>query len=189
MWYHNIFTSISLWCSTGLGFETTSLYTAEIGSIIAAYGLLHHCYADDTQIYVYCRPSDCAALKGKVISCIVAIADWMTINKLRLNPSKSEFLWCAALWRHHHINKESFTLADSEVQPVGIVRNLDAYFNSNMNMKRHINWLIQLLPIAKDTVNKVITTDSDGHHVDKQLCDQQGWLLRQPARWPPGLLD
>ena len=48
------------------------LYTVDISSI-AAHGLLHHCYADDTRVYFYCRPSECAALKGKVLSCIDAV--------------------------------------------------------------------------------------------------------------------
>ena len=66
------------------------LYTVYISSIIATHELLHHCYADDTQIYFYCRPSECVALNGKVLSCNDAVVDWMMINKLRLNPSKSE---------------------------------------------------------------------------------------------------
>ena len=51
------------------------LYTADIGSIIAAHGLLHHCYADDTQIYFFCHPSNSASLKDRVLSWIDDIAD------------------------------------------------------------------------------------------------------------------
>ena len=115
------------------------LYTADIGSIIKVHKLLHHCYADDTQMYFYCRPSECATLKANVLSCIDAVADWMTVNKLRLNPSKSEFVWCATLRRRHHISKECFILPDCDVQPVGIVRNREAFFDSDMNMKTHVN--------------------------------------------------
>ena len=50
------------------------LYTADIGSIIAAHGLLHHCYADDTQIYFFCRASNSASRKDRVLSCIDDIA-------------------------------------------------------------------------------------------------------------------
>ena len=66
----------------------------------------------------------------------------MTVNKLRLNPSKSEFLWCATLRRRHHISKECFTLPDGDVQPVGSVRNLGAFFDSDMTMKMHVNRLV-----------------------------------------------
>ena len=76
IWYHNSALSISLWCFTrlGLGLLLFVLYTADISSIIAAHGLLYHCYADDTQIYFYCCPSECAALKGTFLSCIDAVA-------------------------------------------------------------------------------------------------------------------
>ena len=117
------------------------LYTADIGSIIKSHKLLHHCYADDTQMYFYCRPSEYATLKANVLSCIDAVADWMTVNKLRLNASKSEFLWCATLRRRHHISKECFTLPDGDIQPVGGgVRNLEAFFDSDI--KTHVNRLV-----------------------------------------------
>ena len=145
------------------------LYTADIGTIIRAHKLLHHCYADDTQMYFYCRSSACETLKANVLSCIDAVADWMTINKLRLNPSKSGFLWCATLRRRHHISKEYFTLPDGDVQPVDSVRNLGTFFDSDMTMKTHVN----RLPVTKDTVNNAIHTNYDGYHVDEQFCTQQ----------------
>ena len=33
-----------------------TLYTADMGLIIKVHGLLHHCYADDTQLYLCGRP-------------------------------------------------------------------------------------------------------------------------------------
>ena len=81
------------------------LCTADIGSIFKAHKLLHHCYADDTQIYFYCRSSECATLKANVLSCIDAGADWMMVHRLHLSPSKSEFLLCATLRRGHHMSK------------------------------------------------------------------------------------
>ena len=139
------------------------LLLADIDSIIAAHGLLHHSYADDTQIYFYCRPSEWAALTDKVISCTDAVADWMTINELRLNTSKSEFLSCVTLQRRHHINKERFTFFDGEVQPICSTGNLGAFFRFRYECEdAHQSPRNQLLlPVAKDTVNKRITTDND----------------------------
>ena len=77
-------------------------------------------------------------LYNLIVSCLVDSA----CNKLRLNPSKSEFVCCATLRRRHHISKECFTLPDGDVQPVGSVRNLGAFFDSDMNMKTHVNRLV-----------------------------------------------
>ena len=46
------------------------IYTADIGSIIAAHGLLPCYHADKTQLYFCCRPSECVTLKGKALSSI-----------------------------------------------------------------------------------------------------------------------
>jgi len=34
------------------------LYTAHVCNIVASKGLSSHVYADDQQVYVYCRPSE-----------------------------------------------------------------------------------------------------------------------------------
>ena len=50
------------------------LYT-DIGSIIAAHGLLHHCCAGDTHIYFFWRPSNSASLNDRVLSYNDAIVE------------------------------------------------------------------------------------------------------------------
>ena len=77
------------------------LYTADIGLLIRTHGLLYYYYAGDTQIYFFCQPTECGALKSKVIACISVIAGWMKSNRLKLNSSKSEFIWCATTRRLH----------------------------------------------------------------------------------------
>ena len=39
-----------------------TLYTADIGRIIRAHNLLHHCYANDMQLYFFCTPQESACL-------------------------------------------------------------------------------------------------------------------------------
>ena len=68
-----------------------TLYTGDVGLIMHAHGLLHHCYADDTHLYFFCKPSDADALKDWIIKCIGDVAEWMASNRLKLNPAKSEF--------------------------------------------------------------------------------------------------
>jgi len=77
------------------------LYTADVERIIEVHGLLHHCYADDTQLYFFCEPSQTAELKQRVLLCIERISEWMTSNRLKLSPAKTEFLWCTTLRRGH----------------------------------------------------------------------------------------
>ena len=89
------------------------LYTADIGSIIAVHGFLHHCYTDDTQIYFFCRPLNSASLKDQVLSCIDDIAEWMQVNRFHLNPSKLNF--CGS---PHHVEVTVLALRASHSRMV-----------------------------------------------------------------------
>src|SRR6218665_692791 len=69
-------------------------YTLYILSIIAKHGLHGHLFADDSQVYGFCRPNstDVQHLRSVSTSGISDIADWMKCNRLQLNSSKSEFI-------------------------------------------------------------------------------------------------
>ena len=71
------------------------LYTADLDAIVTYHGLMSHFYADDSQLYLYCRPDQMQQLQIITIECITDIDSWMKSNRLRLNPAKTEFLWLA----------------------------------------------------------------------------------------------
>ena len=120
-----------------------TLYTADIGRIIHSCGLSHHSYADDNQLYASCIPSESAALKAKMIGCIASIGAWMVSNRLMLNSSKSEFMWCASPRRVHLIDRSPFVLPDGPVSASSSVRNLRAYFDESMSMVENVNRLVR----------------------------------------------
>ena len=47
------------------------IYTADVGHIVKTRGLLHYCYADDTQLYFFCNSESCRA-----IACIEDVVRW-----------------------------------------------------------------------------------------------------------------
>ena len=67
------------------------LYTGELESIVSAHGL----YADDNQIVFYCKPSEADNLKSAVVNCINYISAWMSSHHLKINLTKTEFIWLA----------------------------------------------------------------------------------------------
>ena len=71
------------------------LYTADLVSVIEHHGLSPHMYADDTQIYGSCLPSDVDHLVQDINGCVDANGDWMSSNRLQLNSDKTEFMWLA----------------------------------------------------------------------------------------------
>ena len=66
-------------------------------ALIEDGGLLPHMYADDTQVCGSCPPTAVKELSQKLSDCVNAVASWMTSNRLQLNASKTEVLWCASI--------------------------------------------------------------------------------------------
>src|SRR6218665_427835 len=89
-------------------------------------------YADDTQLYFYCDPSQIADLKQRVLLCIERISAWMASYRLKLNPSKIEFIWCTTLRRRRLIGDSTVVLGDTEVRTADTIRNLAMESNSTI---------------------------------------------------------
>ena len=69
------------------------LYTTPLSSMIFEHAILHHLYADDSQLYVSFASGDSAAALNGLQSCLASVQSWMSTNKLNVNPDKTEFLF------------------------------------------------------------------------------------------------
>ena len=58
------------------------LYAVDLVQLVESFELYPHLYADDTQIYGFCRPGDTDSLRKRVADCVAAVADWMRSNQL-----------------------------------------------------------------------------------------------------------
>ena len=52
--------------------------------------VFHQMYADDTQIYKSCRPSEIVDTINSIEQCISNVKTWMFHNKLQMNDDKTE---------------------------------------------------------------------------------------------------
>ena len=115
------------------------LYTAEVLEVIRTNGLHGHGYADDTQIYGSCTPADTATLRSNMLRCIDDVTAWTSSNRLKLNPEKSEFMWCATSRMQHHIDRSPFVIGGVAIEPQLKVQLLGVTLDSDLSMSSHVS--------------------------------------------------
>ena len=99
-------------------------------------------YADDTQLYVSARQHDARDVEERLTGCMENIAQWMASNRPKLNPAKTDFMWCATRRRQHQLNKDHVTFAGSAIRPSSTVRDLGVMLDSKLSFGPHISQLV-----------------------------------------------
>ena len=66
------------------------LYTASLSTVNEKHSVLHHSYADDSQLQKSAPPHQIPNLFLSMQKCIDDIKSWTTLNKLKLNDDKTE---------------------------------------------------------------------------------------------------
>ena len=55
-------------------------------------GIRFHFYADDTQLYVHLTHKHATLAFERLKNCLDDVGKWLSVNKLKLNPDKTEFI-------------------------------------------------------------------------------------------------
>src|SRR5688572_32807931 len=69
------------------------IYTADLDPLLAALSVLSQSYADDLQAYLHCPVSAAITAVRSMNRAMEALGAWMSSNRLRLNSSKTQFIW------------------------------------------------------------------------------------------------
>ena len=72
------------------------------------------CYADDTQLYFHTKIDKLLAVKGMVEDCINHVHRRLASNRLRLNPDKTEVMWCSLARRAGTFNNHRSQLVPQQ---------------------------------------------------------------------------
>ena len=150
-------------CIGPFGFK---LYTKPLTSIAKKHNVNIHLYADDTQLYVPfdpCNSGESVQAMKRLECCIEAIRAWMTENYLCLNDGKTEFLILGGKADLAKVRINQVTVGNSKIEATDTARNIGAHFDSNMDMKHHVNTVIracyhQIRSTAK--IRKYLSMDS-----------------------------
>ena len=129
------------------------LYTKELELIAKMHGFSIHIYADDTQIYIEFNPlfDIYYDIESRIITCLESIRNWMNLNKLKLNPSKTEALVVKSK-NNFDPNLDSITsikLSPSEsIKCSSSVKSLGIQIDEYLTLDTQINKVIQSFNIG-----------------------------------------
>ena len=134
-----------------------SLYTTPLGQVIRKYtGGRYRFYADDTQLFIHLSPDDSLKSFDRLKSCLNDIQVWMSENKLKLNPDKTEFIVFGAKDRHKWLS-DSFpvNILGNCLSPADVVRNLDVLFDAKFFFTNHVNSVIKSCFISLRDLHRI----------------------------------
>ena len=100
-----------------------------------------HLYADNTQLYVsFSTNNDLELTEAveRIKLCLTDLDKWMSVNKLKLNKEKTEFLFIHSKFRLQQC-LPSICFGQDTVQPSQTAMNIGVTFDSTMSMLPHIN--------------------------------------------------
>ena len=117
-------------------------YVSRLYTLIANYLPSAHGFSDDNQLYLAFRPSPATSQTEAVTAiehCITAVRSWYIENELMINDIKTEFAIFGTRQQLAKVGIASVKVGDTDIKPVQCVRNLGAWFDSNMSMDTHVN--------------------------------------------------
>ena len=82
--YHSLWHS-SRFCTWANYFKS---YKLNLSRVIGRYPVSHQLYANDTQIYSSCCPSEISATIHNIEKCICDVKSWIICNKFQMNNDK-----------------------------------------------------------------------------------------------------
>ena len=115
------------------------LYTSPISSIFKDTPISSHFYADDSQLYISFSCRDSATALNNLSTTLDSTYDWLTSNRLSVNPSKTEYLLVGTAQQRSKILSPSITFHSNTLTPSSHVRNLGVVFDPDLSFNSHIS--------------------------------------------------
>ena len=145
-------------------------FSYPVSEIISNNDLNYHVYADDVQIYTNFNPRVSGASDealDKLSSCIEEIKQWMSVNKLKLNESKTDFFFIAGPSRVMKSFPDiALNIAGTEIRRSDSIRNLGVEFDACMSMSAYIASLCKTINFHMRNIARI------RRFIDRATCER-----------------
>ena len=104
-----------------------TLYTCPLGEICRSHYVTYHLYVDYQQLYLSFHPSSmssCVTCLEYLEACVAEIRQWMSMNMLKMNDDKTEFIVLGTSKQLAKVGKISIVIGNTRVLSVDRVHNL-----------------------------------------------------------------
>ena len=116
------------------------IVAAQIRSHMDSHDLGNTFQSAYTQLFIHLSPDDSLKSFDRLKSCLNDIQVWMSENKLKLNPDKTEFIVFGAKDRHKWLSDSlPVNILGNCLSPADVVRNLGVLFDAKFCFTNHVN--------------------------------------------------
>ena len=117
-----------------------SLYIAPVVAVIDSFGISHHQYADDTQLYLTISSSNWQSKVETIESCLLAVHRWFSVNFLALNPDKTEAIILGTWQQQQRLSRlfNKINVAGTEITISESLKTLGVTFDQHLSFNNHV---------------------------------------------------
>jgi hypothetical protein len=118
-------------------------YIEEMASVFTRHSVNLHGFADDMQGLISSSPSHIATATATLTETVIDVEINCSQRRLQLNPKKTELIWFGSAANLRKLNQSdmSLNLNGTIIHPADTVRDLGAFFDSEMTMRNHVSRL------------------------------------------------